>query len=85
MAGWLLMNPRGVKQPDGKIVWADKAPIREWNQLGAFDSAAECESEKWEMINHFTEPRASAIRETYLGARCVPAEHVYGPPAKDAK
>ncbi len=43
-SGWYLLGPPIVRGDDGWRPSAD-APLRSWTQLGAFDTAAECEAE----------------------------------------
>ena len=43
LLGWYLMVPQ-VKPNTGKVDF--KAPLAQWNQMGAFDTATACEKER---------------------------------------
>ena len=85
-AGWPLMRP----PLGGEYVRTDE-PISEWHQVAGFDTAKECMQEKVALDGLFfdraedTESAAWTIALAAVGAsRCVPAEYVYGPRARQA-
>jgi hypothetical protein len=43
LTGWYLMTPQ-AHLVDGRYVFDDRAPLAEWRQVGAFDTAKECEA-----------------------------------------
>ena len=72
--GWLLM----ALKPGGD---AD-LPIDKWNQLAAFDTAAECESARFRSLSPTGEVQQYAPGDdTPYRIKCVPGDAVY-PPAK---
>ena len=79
-SGWVLMRP-----PLGIEYLETDAPISEWHQVAAFDTAKECMQEKLTLEGLFsdmaedTESAAWTIAlEVVEASRCVPAEYVYG-------
>jgi hypothetical protein len=49
----------------------EDAPIREWDQVAAFDSAKECEAERHKPLVH-----GDIVRDPEM-ARCVPSQALY--------
>jgi hypothetical protein len=68
LGGWVLMIA-----PEGNT----NAPITEWIQAGAFDTAADCERERMPFINNQTD--SSNMASLIMTLRCVPAEDIYPP------
>ena len=44
--GWYLMLPPIVQDDRGQPYYDDEAPLSEWQHMGAYDSAAQCEEIK---------------------------------------
>ena len=74
------MMPPLTKGPDGAVNLrlAIKAPMTEWLQVGAFDTAEECERARPGVLATL---KAGDWATIFKGARCVPAEHIYPPKA----
>jgi hypothetical protein len=95
-SGWLLMQPPldispGSGKPKGRVLGG--APIINWNQGAAFDTAAACESARQADIRDgerkLEDARKGGHQATVeveellwlqsLTSRCVPADHIYPP------
>lgn len=96
-AGWLLMQPPLIQEPgqsDQHKVDL-RAPIEQWIQISAHDTAAECERRKVDELKTVIELTRTASGKTDvskeplvdagLRARCVPAEYIYPPKQKVSK
>jgi hypothetical protein len=83
VAGWLLMLAPTTKQ-DGKVTPNFDAPLSEWYQDSAHDTARDCEAEREKMANIVAQRAGWDVARHYVKARCVPAELVY-PPKKPEK
>ncbi len=57
------------------------APVTEWHQVSAYDTAKECEDGLVSLVRQMKDDFA---RNHLLDAKCVPADHVY-PPKPAAK
>ncbi len=89
LSAWLLMVPRLV--PDGNAPSGGRlllnAPVSQWDQFAAFDSARECEEERSDQIKSeawrigtrnlqlFPQDIPEVSRFPY--ARCIPADSIY--------
>ncbi len=79
--GWLLLVPPAGKRTSDAYVPDLDAPLRQWDQRSAFDTARECEASKRadrDKYNSVAKPRG--VRDAALlwdFARCVPAEALY--------
>jgi hypothetical protein len=76
LGGWLLMFPPRGEQDRIR----SDAPIVQWQQESAHDTAKECEAAKRAIIVAARRAKASGwerLRDE--DARCVPAESVYPP------
>jgi len=94
LGGWLLMQPPLIehKHPPKDTVHLH-APIQEWWQVSAHDTAKECEETKQDILKEVARLSVGATPETknppkdslvdsfkqVLNARCVPADHLYPP------
>jgi len=79
LAGWLLMVPPSkTSVVDGRVsVKVDKdAPIDQWSQDSAYDTAGACQ-EGFAGLENRVIPEA--LGPAYIAAKCVPAEAVYPP------
>ena len=76
--GWLLMMP-----PAGQGDRPDvEAPMKEWDQRAAYDTAKDCESGKISAYRTATPNTMNdRLKNRYMEMRCVPAEHIYPPAA----
>jgi hypothetical protein len=85
LAGWILMKPPMFMQ-------AQSVPITEWEQISAYDTAADCEKKREEAIQQIRdygkleEKRDGKIDlhtaemwRASLNSRCIPADHIYPP------
>jgi hypothetical protein len=83
LAGWLLMFPPLDKTSDPWKVIVN-APILEWEQVGAHDSANACEAARSKGIELAeTDWRDTSMAPVFTlqarMSRCVPADHIYPP------
>ncbi len=91
-SGWLLMYPpltdRPYPFPAARVV-NPSAPISQWEQLNAYDSAEACESDRQSRIATAQDmasrlPGLAPPPGGLLYLRCVPADSVY-PPLRPAQ
>jgi hypothetical protein len=67
---------------DGKVTPNSEAPLSEWQQDSAYDTARECEAEKAQRLYSAglaTKRGEADATDFYVKGRCVPAEQVYLP------
>ena len=76
VAGWLLMTPPSMKQ-EGKMTPNSEAPLSEWHQDSAYDTARECEAARIVNFGGMKHEGRSDLADYYVNARCVPADQVY--------
>ena len=78
LCGWLLMMP-----PAGQGDKPDvDAPMKEWDQRAAYDTAKDCETGKLSAFKTATPNTMNdRLKNRYTEMRCVPAEHIYPPAA----
>jgi len=76
LGGWLLMMP-----PAGQGDTPDLgAPMQQWDQRAAYDTAKDCESAKSSAYRMATpNTMTERLKNRYAEMRCVPAEHIYPP------
>jgi hypothetical protein len=79
LGGWLLMTPRPMNESGSERRFDTGAPITEWRQEWAYDSARECEAARAGKMQAATEKRDDRWQSFWLNARCVPTESVYPP------
>lgn len=95
LSGWLLMFPQLDIPPNSKSVdeWKilSGAPITDWEQVGAYDSAQACEDAREAGIQKTQKDRNEEPLEIRgisprwlfsvqaIKSRCVPADHIYPP------
>lgn len=92
LSGWLLMQPPLDRPPNSsaakwKVVL--DVPIRDWEQVRAFDSAEACESERLSEFLMAQESIRMSLRtglplypvfsDQAYRSRCIPADHIYPP------
>lgn len=91
LAGWLLMQPPLIQEPGKpdryKIDF--RAPIEQWIQISAHDTASECERRRVDELKTDIDVTQKATGKTDVSkeplvdagfrARCVPADHIYPP------
>ena len=79
--GWLLMCPPPVAKPGNP-----DAPIAEWKQLSAHDTATGCQNTLSELLHDAAAILANGISaskaerdraDCWIDAKCVPSEAVY--------
>ena len=89
LLAWLLMEPELLPLPDGRVTLDLDRPVRTWEQVASYDSAADCERARVKLWND-TEKKLGAHKSKpgtpeYVGwargttGRCVPSDHVYPP------
>ena len=54
LLGWYLMVPPWSSPGH----FNDNAPLRKWHQVGAYDSASECEQDMVRTVQHFQRDKA---------------------------
>jgi hypothetical protein len=78
LAGWLLMLPPPIKQ-GGKLTPNTNAPLSDWKQRAAYDTARECEAARFDNFSTSKLDGDGDMADVFIHARCVPAEHLYPP------
>src|SRR5437899_558010 len=100
LGGWLLMQPyalpphtTGRPKADSWAIQSPDAPVKEWEHVASFDTAAECErararlaqeaETKWRKKATASDGDSHGVASVMWGqaasALCVPAEHIYPP------
>jgi hypothetical protein len=68
LVGWYLMQPPTHRIANGKTVFEDELPLTLWRQIGAYDTAKECQAQ----IEHMeTLPAKMAEVEGAEFVRCI--------------
>ncbi len=62
LVGWYLMQPPAHRGTDGKSVFEDARPLTMWRQIGAYDTAKECEAQIDHMVTLPTDVGAEFVR-----------------------
>jgi len=77
LGGWLLMQaPHNRGTLEGDL----DAPLSQWTQLVAFDTAKECEQERVRVRRAVEARLHDALQAPVVSdERCVPSEAVYAP------
>ena len=75
--GWYLMVP---PQPVGK--WWDRPPISKWQQLGSYDSAADCEDYQMSQLVRYaqtakTNPDDQELANQFVAGKCIAKSYLY--------
>jgi|SRR5882724_372559 len=89
LSGWLLMAPPPTFKSDGTLdTLTPSAPISKWMQMGAYDTAKECQEALSDRIRtldtkskklHEGDEATHTIVIQTLAGKCVPTESVYPP------
>ena len=67
--GWVLISP--PFEVKGKEVIHHVAPVGQWDQVGAFDSARECEDIRMSLAKNAEEDKSLTAQASKIG-RCMP-------------
>jgi hypothetical protein len=73
--GWLLMVP--ITMPGVQVI--REAPLAEWYQYGAFDTAASCDDARvstWKRATQSADATNKVLAVAMPNARCLPASQV---------
>jgi len=62
--------------PFDKTMVIENAPLADWTYLRAFDTAAECETSRWELGQAYRRARDPIGERAANLARCFPSESI---------
>jgi hypothetical protein len=65
-AGWYLLRPPLAAEQDGRYLPNERAPLRTWDQVAAFDTADACQTGLSQTV-------ARSLKEVETAARPLPA------------